>query len=190
MLVKEKKLVEKFFKRAQVAQKMAVGNARFDLVTECDGKYFLVDGFRVLIFTENPDLPIGGTAPRLYMDNDNDFDFQDSSGNFVEKEIPYTLEQIKKWWKWAEKRRMPFSLGVLVNFYSGDKYIAINGKFLIEAMELTKSNIIQFTNKGKMRIKSADGRFTYIIMPIVEETKKPEINKVEHCMTYIEEDCV
>ena len=75
----------------------------------------------------------------------------------------------------------------MYSYYSGDKYIAINGNFLIEAMTLTKSNVIQFTDKGKMRIKSDDGRFTYIIMPIVENIEQPEINKVEHTMTYIEE---
>jgi hypothetical protein len=186
MLVKEKKLVEKFFKGTEAAQKMAVNGGRFDLVTEHEGKYLLVDGFRVLIFTENPDLPLGGNVVN-YFNQDNDADFQDSSGNFVELEIPYTLDEIKKWWKWAKPRRYPFSLGVQISFYSGDKYIGINGKFLIEAMELTKSNVIQFTDKGKMRIRSNDGRFTYIIMPVVENTEKPEMNKVEHSMTYIEE---
>ena len=188
MLVREKKIIEKFFKATEAAQKMAIANARFDLVTERDGKFLMVDGFRVLIFTENPDLPTGGNAPDIYFRHDNDFDFQDSTGNFVELEIPYTIEQIKRWWKWAEKKRMPFSLGVQAHFYRGDKYIGINGKFLLEAMELTRSNVIQFTDKGKMRIKSADGRFTYIIMPVVENTEKPEVNKVEHYMTIIEED--
>ena len=188
MLVKEKKLVGKFYAQTEMAQKMAKNKSfRFDLVTERDGKFLLVDGYRVLICTENPDLPMGGNAPEYYFSQDNDADFKDTSGNFVELEIPYTVEQIKDWWKWAKPRRIPFSLGVMYSYYSGDKYIAINGNFLIEAMTLTKSNVIQFTDKGKMRMKSDDGRFTYIIMPIVENIEQPEINKVEHTMTYIEE---
>lgn len=187
MLVREKKLVEKFFNCTEWAQRNATNkDVHFDRVTERDGKFLLVDGFRVLIFTENPDLPTGGTVYQ-YFNQDNDADFQDTSGNFVELEIPYTVEQIKKWWKWAKEKRMPFSLGVQGSFYKGEKYIGINGKFLIEAMELTKSNVIQFTDRGKMRIKSNDGRFTYIIMPVIEDTEKPEINKVEHNMTCIEE---
>lgn len=188
MLVREKKIIEKFYKMAEVAQNNASNKeSHFDRVTECDGKFLLADGFRLLIFTENPDLPTGGNADR-YFRQDNDFDFQDSTGNFVELEIPYTIEQIKKWYKWARAKRIPFSLGVQAHFYRGDAYIGINGKFLLEAMELTRSNVIQFTDKGKMRIKSADGRFTYIIMPVVENTEKPEVNKVEHYMTIIEED--
>ena len=115
MVGKEKKLVEKFFKATEAAQRMAVNGGRFDLVTGPEGKYLLVDGFRVLIFTENPDLPIGGNVIN-YFNQDNDADFQDSSGNFVELEIPYTLDEIKKWWKWAKPRRYPFSLGVQASF--------------------------------------------------------------------------
>ena len=186
MLVKERKLIEKFYLGMKTAQQNATNkDFRFDLVTEDNGKFLLIDGYRMLITTENPELPIGGKATE-YFKQDNDFDFQDSSGNFVELDIPYSVDQIKSWYKWAKPRKIPFSLGVVAHFYSGDKYIAINGKFLIEAMELTKSNTIQFTDKGKMRIKSADGRFTYIIMPVVEYPDSPE-NKVEHYMTIIEE---
>lgn len=185
MLVKEKKIIEKFFKRTEIAQKMAVNGGVFDRVTEGNGKFLLVDGFRVLIFTENPDLPTGGNVTQ-YFNQDNDFDFQDSSGNFVRLEIPYSVAEIKKWWKWAKPRKYPFSLGVQIHFYGGDKYIGINTEFLIEAMELTKSNIIEFSGKGKMRIKSDDGRFTYIIMPVVENIEEPEKSKIEHCMTCIE----
>ena len=185
MLAKEKKLIEKFFKCAEQAERLSK-NTGFSRVSKSDGKFLLIDGYRILIFTENPNLPVGGTK-QAYFKQDNDFDFQDTMGNFVELEIPYTVEQIKKWWKWAKSRKMPFSLGVAGNFYGGEKYIGINGQFLIEAMELTKSNVIQFTDHGKMRIKSNDGRFTYIIMPVVENTEKPEVNKVEHNMTYIEE---
>lgn len=187
MLVKEKKIVQKIYLSAQITQQNATNkNFRFDLVTENGGKFLITDGYRMLITTENPDLLLGGKAAK-YFEQDNDFDFQDSSGNFVELEIPYTVEQIKAWYKWAKPRKIPFSLGVQAHFYGGDKYIAINGKFLIEAMELTKSNVIQFTDKGKMRIKSNDGRFTYIIMPVVEDTEKPEINKIDRYMTIIEE---
>lgn len=132
-----------------------------------DGFYYATDGFRVVRFgIENTiaDAPVFEEGEKQYnckreYEQANEIDYDSL-------EIPYTIEQIKAWVKETKKihkgLRVPFKLGTTTDRI----WIGINPKFLIDAMETTKSNILFVPHKGKRLLMQGNG-FVWLIMPVM-----------------------
>lgn len=130
------------------------------------GFYYATDGYRMIRFSEQPnELPVEtegrilGECMHLYKTT--------ADTEYSALEIPYYLDQIKTWHKENKKskKNLPFKLGVQVETSVGKHYVAINPKFLIEAMEITGSNTIMIPKTGQGLLISGNG-FDWIIMPI------------------------
>lgn len=130
------------------------------------GFYYATDGYRIVRFSEQPnELPVEtgrtlGECMHIYKTA--------ADTEYSALEIPYYLDQIKAWHKENKKskKNLPFKLGVQVETSVEKHYIAINPKFLIEAMEITDSNTIMIPKTGQGLLISGNG-FDWIIMPII-----------------------
>lgn len=131
------------------------------------GFYYATDGYRVVRFSGQPnELPVETEGKILNMCMHI---YKTAAGTeYSALEIPYYLDQIEAWYKKNKKskRNLPFKLGVQVETSVGKHYIAINPKFLIEAMETTGSNKIMIPKTGQGLLVSGNG-FDWIIMPII-----------------------
>lgn len=129
------------------------------------GFYYIIDGYRCVRFAEHiNDLPLFE-----YGENKYNCPKQYERANEVDYdalEIPYTTEQIKSWMKETKKThrglKFPFKLGRTVDRL----WIGINPKFLIDAMETTRSNILFVPHEGKVLLIKGNG-FVWLIMPIL-----------------------
>lgn len=131
------------------------------------GFYYATDGYRVVRFSGQPnELPVETEGKILNMCMHI---YETAAGTeYSALEIPYYLDQIEAWYKKNKrsKRNLPFKLGVQVETSVGKHYIAINPKFLIEAMETTGSNKIMIPKTGQGLLVSGNG-FDWIIMFII-----------------------
>ena len=143
------------------------------------GFYYATDGYRMIRFSEQPnELPVeteGSTLNRCTHIYKTAADTEYSA-----LEIPYYLYQIETWHKENKKskKNLPFKLGVQVKTSVGEHYIAINPKFLIEAMETTGSNTIMIPKTGQGLLISGNG-FDWIIIPIVFKGFKSDKHMTE-----------
>lgn len=131
------------------------------------GFYYATDGYRMVRFSEQPnELPVETEGNTLNICTHTYKTAADTE--YFALEIPYYLDQIKAWYKENKKskKKLPFKLGVQVEISVGKHYIAINPKFLIEAMEITGSNTIMIPKTGLGLLISGNG-FDWIIMPVV-----------------------
>ena len=130
------------------------------------GFYYATDGYRMVRFSGQPnELPVETEGKMLNMCIHTYETAADTE--YFALEIPYYLDQIKAWYKENKKskKNLPFKLGVQVKTSVGKHYIAINPKFLIEAMETTDSNTIMIPKTGQELLISGN-EFEWIIMPI------------------------
>ena len=130
------------------------------------GFYYATDGYRIVRFSEQPnELSVETEGNTLNMCTRTYKTAADTEYSALE--IPYYLDQIKAWHKENKKskKNLPFKLGVQVKTYVGKHYIAINPKFLIEAMEITGSNTIMIPKTEQGLLISGNG-FEWIIMPV------------------------
>lgn len=130
------------------------------------GFYYATDGYRMVRFSGQPnELPVETEGNMLNMCIHTYKTAADTEYSALE--IPYYLDQIKAWYKENKKskKNLPFKLGVQVETSVGKHYIAINPKFLIEAMETTGSNKIMIPKTGQGLLVSGNG-FDWIIMPV------------------------
>lgn len=127
-----------------------------------DGYYYAMDGFRIVRCEENPELPI-------FSDREIHPSYAYTINSHLDREsttikIPYTVKQIKEWYKEYKKKsgglKTPFVLG-----FKGKFWLGINPKFLIDAMETTGSSEIKCVNGGSSIIVEGNG-FLWIIMGI------------------------
>lgn len=131
------------------------------------GFYYATDGYRMIRFSGQPnELPVKTEGNILNMCTRTYEIAADTEYSALE--IPYYLDQIKAWHKENKKskKNLPFKLGVQVQTSVGKHYIAINPKFLIEAMEITGSNTIMIPKTGQGLLILGNG-FEWIIMPVV-----------------------
>lgn len=123
-------------------------------VRMANGFYYATDMFRVVRFEDRiNDMP-------LYTDNECPLDYDKyfkvaADCEYDALEIPYTVDQMKAWRK-AEKKKtkcakIPFNLGTFVRPGRIARWISINSDFLIDAMEITKSNIVHIPKKNSLR---------------------------------------
>ena len=91
---------------------------------------------------------------RLYDNIANHFDT-----NGTAYKIPYTIAQLKAWRKSTKKQRIPFSLGYALPLTrNGEQhYAAINVDFLILAMEITGSDVLQTDDKYHLAMENSNG---------------------------------
>ena len=73
-------------------------------------------------------------------------------------EIPYTVAQLKAWKKSQGKPKKPFSIGYSLPIYGNEqKYAAVDVDYLILAMEITGSNILQTNGEYKFAMENDSG---------------------------------
>lgn len=143
------------------------------------GFYYATDGYRMVRFSGQPnELPVETEGKMLNMCIHTYETAADTEYSALE--IPYYLDQIEAWYKKNKKskRNLPFKLGVQVETSVGKHYIAINPKFLIEAMEITGSNTIMIPKTGQKLLISGNG-FEWIIMPAICEGFKSDKHMTE-----------
>lgn len=149
------KKYEKIIKGVLNPKKEQTAKAQFSNET---GFYYITDGFRCVRFAENiNDLPVCTENEKTY-----NIPRQYSQANEVEYkalEIPYTIQQIKNWKK-ANKGK-PFKLGATAN----RRWIGINPKYLIDAMETTGSNVLLIPKRGYVMLMQGN-EIDWLIMPI------------------------
>lgn len=144
-----------------------------------DGKFFCMSGYYFylsnspdgLTFAPSETDEIKSKAEEMYGTIRN----FETNGKTIE--IPYTAAQLKAWKK-QSKQNIVFSLGEYrANAYTGEgSYIGINVDYLIMAMEITGSNIIQ-TNieKGRLAMENSEGDRVGIMAVRTAIPKMPKI---------------
>lgn len=143
-----------------------------------DGKFFCMSGYYFylsnspdgLTFAPSETDKIKSKAEEMYGTIRN----FDTNGKTIE--IPYTVAQLKAWKK-QSKQNIVFSLGEYrANAYSAASYIGIDVDYLIMAMEITGSNIIQ-TNieKGCLAMENSDGDKVGIMAAKTDIPRMPKI---------------
>ena len=86
--------------------------------------------------------------------------------DWQEVKIPYTLKQIKEWYKYMrdDLGRLAFNIGLPIEL-KGFTSMEINFRYLIDALETTKNFTLKASTKGRRILVEGNG-FTWIIMPI------------------------
>lgn len=123
---------------------------------EIDGKFFVMTPYQFYI-TEHKEGLIFAPAEKeeewdvssLYKTICN---FK-TDGKTVE--IPYTVAQLKAWKKATNSKK--FALGYSVQSNGKISYVGINTDFLIQAMQITGSDVLLTNDKYNLAMESADG---------------------------------
>jgi len=142
------------------------------------GFFYAMDGYRLVQFSDcSDDLPLFTEEEKHLCPNYRRY-VEDANRQLYSKtvEIPYKAEDIRRWHKrnLRHDKRIPFCLGInAVN--NRTRCFGINGSFLADAMETTKSNRIQIPDDFTSLMIQGNG-FTWIIMPVMMEWAR-ECNK-------------
>ena len=148
---------ETIMKRAMCPDKNDLAKVGFE-----NGFYYAANGYLIVRSEDRPStLPIFDDTENhpnysKYFETACDVPYHDVT-------IPYTVQEIRDWIKDCRKRalRFPFKLGTRDSTY----WVGINPKFLADAMETTKSNVVSVPEKGHMLLMQGNG-FVWLIMPI------------------------
>lgn len=164
MLKKHIKVIEKLIanRKSSFASKCPV-NADFN------GKYLYSDAFRFVVIDEKLDIATENCNCDMIRFA------QDTLSKFkkeTEVAIPYTTSQIRKY----AKQDNPFYMGVSTGKIIRCTNVGIDPKFLADAMETTKSNVVQIDEKGRMIIQG--NGFKWYILPIIRETLCQEMTAI------------
>lgn len=165
MLKKNQKIINSVLR----PQKEQLSKVAFDTET---GFYYALDGFRLVRIEpaefNNAEIPVFESDTNVTLPNYKKYCQDANEVEYTEVTIPYTIKQIKEWYKENQKRkeRLPFTLGKKINGYKQSGWFGINPQFLIDAMETTGSNKISIPDRGASVVMQGKG-YLWIIMSVL-----------------------
>ena len=134
----------------------------FSFAHEIDGRFFACNSYCFYVSDSRDGL--------VFAPPEQEKDFAFSAKNFYYNtivkfdtfgqtyEIPYTVAQLKAWKKSQGKPKKPFSIGYSLPIYGNEqKYAAVDVDYLILAMEITGSNILQTNGEYKFAMENDSG---------------------------------
>lgn len=121
-----------------------------------DGKFFIMTPYRFYVTAHKDGLIFAPAEKEKEWDVDSYYKTicnLETNGKSIK--IPYTVAQLKAWKKATNSKK--FALGYSVQSNGKISYVGINTDFLIQAMQITGSDVLLTNDKYNLAMESADG---------------------------------